>query len=466
MLVALFSLAAQLVTIVGCRGLPTPIPTPTPTPTVPSPTPTATPPVPTPAPTTPIAKGATQSYVRPILGISLTFPQDWLLRETKDGVVFGTSERVIAGGELTEGAGLSVSVDPLPNAQWENVEELCASRASVFRSERMEIGEAQGRHIGGRPGAIVNLRGIPGLGETPIRGLVAVTVWGDRAYTFVAVAVEHEWDTHVASLEATIESVQFIPMELAEYGPDPWEPDDTLGDATEVRMSASQSHDLHTLGDRDYVRFEATRGHVYTIETANLGPEIDTSILLFDAEGKLLAHNDDARALEEPWASRLVWTAEKTNTLYVMIRDVGDDDAGPGTSYDVTVWEQVHFVEDEYEPDDSPDLATLLKPAEPQPHNLHVPGDQDWLRLQATAGHTYVIETFNLGPSVDTVLHLLDELGNELAWDDNGRAEEEALASRIQWRAVSDIQLWVMIHDSGDDDGGPGTEYRLRLVEK
>jgi hypothetical protein len=373
---------------------------------------------------------------------------------------------VIAGGELTEGAGLSVSVDPVPNAQWQNVEELCASKASVFRSERMEIGEPQQRHIGGRPGAAVDLRGIPGVGETPIRGLVAATVWGDWAYTFVAVSVEHEWATHGASLEATIESVQFVPIELAEYAPDPWEPDDTLGDATEIRTATSQSHDLHTLGDRDYVRFEATRGHVYTIETANLGPDIDTSIFLFDAEGKLLAQNDDARALEEPWASRLVWTAERTNTLYVMTRDVGDDDAGPGTSYDVTVWEQVHFVEDEYEPDDSPDLATLLKPAEPQPHNLHVPGDQDWLRLQATAGHTYVIETFNLGPSVDTVLHLFDELGDELAWDDNGRAEEEALASRIQWRAVSDIPLWVMVHDSEDDDGGPGTEYGLRLVEK
>lgn len=379
--------------------------------------------------------------------------------------MFGTSPQVIAGGELTAGAGLSVSAHPLPNAAWEDVQQLCATRASLFGSESMEIGKPQPRSIGGQSGATVTLHGVPGLGDTPIRGFVAAAVWDDWAYTFVALSVEHEWATHGASLETAIDSVGFIPREQVQYVPDPWEPDDSVAEATEIGMASAQTHDLHTLGDRDYVRFEATRGYIYTIETAGLGADIDTRIFLYDAEGRLLAQNDDGRALQEPWASRLVWMAEKTNTLYVMARDVGDDDAGPATSYELIIWEEVHVVEDEYEPDDSSDLATLLKPAEPQPHNLHVSGDQDWIRFEAAAGHTYVIETFGLGPKVDTVLRLFDEQGRELAWDDNGRAEEEALASRIRWRAAVDISLWVMIHDSGDDAGGPGTEYRLKLVD-
>ncbi len=380
--------------------------------------------------------------------------------------MFGTSPQVIAGGELTTGAGLSVSAYPLPNAEWEDVQQLCATKASLFRSEKMEIGKPQPRRIGGQSGATVTLRGVPGLADTPIRGLVAAAVWDHWAYTFVALSVEREWATYGASLETTIDSVQFISREQVQHVPDRWEPDDSLADATEIGIATAQTHDLHTLGDRDCVRFDATRGHVYTIETAGLGPDIDTRIFLYDAEGRLLAQNDDGRALQEPWASRLVWTAEETDTLYVMTQDVGDDDAGPGTSYDLRIWEEIHVVEDQYEPDDSPDLATLLKPAEPQPHNLHVSGDQDWIRFEAEAGHTYVIETFDLGPSVDTVVHLFDEQGSELAWDDNGRAEQEALASRIQWRAAVDISLWVMIHDLGDDAGGPGTEYRLRLVER
>ncbi|TKJ31504.1 MAG: hypothetical protein CEE40_01585 [Chloroflexi bacterium B3_Chlor] len=470
MLVSLLHLLAQSTFFVGCLDSPASPPTPTPVPSGPGPsaptlTPTPSLPVPTSTPTALATEGPTQSYFNATLGISLAYPMEWLVRETEGGVVFGTSQQVIAGGEFMAGAGLAVSVAPLPNAEWQSVEELCASQASVFNSEEMEIGEPQLRNIGGQVGALISLQGIPGLGQTQTKGLVAAAIWDDWAYTFVALSVAREWATHGASLGRMIESVEFTPRERPEYVPDPWEPDDTLSDATEIEMSSAQAHDLHTLGDRDYVRFEATRGHVYTIETANLGQDIDTRIFLYDAEGRLLTHNDDGRGLEEPWASRLRWTAERTDSLYLMVKDVGDDDAGPGTSYEIRVWEEIHFVEDEYEPDGSPDLATLLKPGKPQVHNLHVPGDQDWIRFEARAGNIFVIETFNLGSSVDTVLHLLDEQGNELAWDDDGRAEEEALASRIQWRAQGDTSLYVMIHDSGDDDGGPETEYRVRLLE-
>ena len=467
-LLALLSLLAPSMALVGCQGPPASTGTATPFPSPPTLSPpTATPslPAPTSTPTVFAAEGPTQSYVSTTLGISLSYPEEWLFRERAAGVVLGTSQQVIAGGELTDGAGLALSVDPLPIAEWQSVEELCVSRASVFDSKVMEIGEPQLRNIGGQVGAVITLQGMPGLGETQTRGLVAAAVWEDWAYTFVALSVADDWATNGPVLNGIIDSVEFTPREQPEYVPDAWEPDDDLADATEIEMSSSQTHDLHTLGDRDHVRFEATRGHVYTIETANLGPDIDTRIFLYDAEGRLLTHNDDGRALEEPWASRLVWTAEKTNTLHLMVKDVGDEDAGPGTSYDIRVWEEVHFVEDEYEPDGSPDLATLLKTGKPQAHNLHIPGDRDWIRVQARTGGIVVIETFNLGSAVDTVLHLLDEEGNELAWDNDGRAEEEALASRIQWTAQKDGSLYVMIHDSGDDNGGPGTEYWVRLLE-
>jgi hypothetical protein len=394
----------------------------------------------------------------------LSYPMDWLFKETEGVVVFGTSQHVIAGGALTAGAGLALSVDPLPDSGSHSSDELCASRASVFTSEKMEIGGPQPRNIGGQDGAMVTLHGIPGLGETQIRGLVAATIWEGWAYTFVALSVADEWDAYEAILERMLDDIQLIPREQLEHVPDVWEPDDSLAEANEIEMASSQTHDLHTQEDRDYLHFPATRGHVYTIETANLGDDIDTKIYLYDDEGNLLAQNDDARSIEELWASRLIWTAEKTNTLFLMVHDVDDNDAGPGTVYDIRVWEEVHFVEDEYEPDDSPGKASLLKVEKPQPHNLHVSGDRDWIRFKATAGTTYVIQTFDLGPRVDTLMHLFDEEGNELALDDNGRDEEEALASQIRWTAQSDGSLYIMVHDSGDD-AGPGTEYWVRLVE-
>jgi hypothetical protein len=437
--------------------------TPTPSPT--SPALTATPEPPTPTPHVPGTASPVQPFSSPILGLSLSYPADWLARETRNGVVFGTSEEVIAGGELASGAGLTIEVGPLPNAEWEDFQDLALSRASVFASEEMQISEPQPVSVQDERGALVALQGTPSLFTTKLQGFVVATAHENRSYVFVALSTAERWDAHQLDLEAIVDSVQFLPRELPSYAPDAWEPDDTPAEATELEPGSDQTHDLHTQGDRDYLRFQATRGHLYVIETLNLGPDVDTRIFLYDGEAHLLTQDDDGRALEENRASRLVWTAEKTSVHYVMVHDVGDAAAGPGTSYDIHIWEEAHFVEDEYEPDGSPRLATMLKPGEPQPHNLHRAGDVDWMRLDATAGSTYMIETFDLGDDVDTVLRLVDEEGNELAVDDEGRAEEEPRASRLRWTAHRDRTLYIVAQDAGDDSQGPGTQYWVRLVE-
>ena len=406
-----------------------------------------------------------QSYASRSLGIELPVPGGWILRESEDSIIIGTTEQVVAGGELTTGAGLAVYARPFPNAEWESVEELCVSRASVLKSDTLEIGEPEQLIIDGHQAAEVRVQGVPALGNTAVKGLVAAAIWDHWAYTFVALSVSDEWPTYGTTLQAMLGDVRFLTREEPEYAPDPWEPDDALETASPMEPSISQTHDLHRRGDRDFVRFEATRGHIYTVETANLGDTIDTRIFLYDCDGNLLAQDDDARALEDPWASRLVWTAEKTCSHYVMVQDVEDNHAGPGTAYDLRIWVQVRFAEDEYEPDDSSRLATLLRPGKPQAHNLHVEGDVDWMRIEARLGNTYVIDTFDLGSDVDPVLHLLDQEGNELATDDDGRDEEEARAARLRWTAREDGALYVLVHDSGDDAEGPGTQYWVNLVE-
>ena len=465
------ALVALLVASVG-SGCATRNPEPAPTPTTLEVTPpvTATPPAGTPITATAtvhvvVSPPPAQPYSNNRLGITLSYPDSWLLRETENGLVLGTSERVLAGGELESGAGLAVEIEPLPNAEWESAEELCLSRASVFRSENMHIGEVQALNIDSQEGVQVELQGSPPLGGTPIRGFVALAIWDHWTYAFVALATDDEWSTYGTTLNTIVEGARFLAHEEPPYAPDPWEPDDTTDTASLLGPDSTQTHDLHRLGDRDYVRFDATRGYAYTVETANLGQDMDTRLFLYDSEGHLLTHNDDGRSLEEPWASRLMWTATKTSTHYVMVIDVGDDSAGPGTSYDLRLWEEVRFVEDEYEADDSARLATLLQPRTPQVHNLHVVGDADWMRVDAKAGSTYVFETFDLGADIDTVAHLLNEEGNELAVDDNGRDAEEARASRIQWQASSDAQFYILVHDSGHDAGGPGTEYWVNLTE-
>jgi hypothetical protein len=459
-------LLALLAAACGAPMLPAPSPTPTeemvPTP---EPEPTDTLAAPTLPPETTSPTVAVQTYTSKALGVQIPYPSGWLVSENDDALILGTSEEVLAGGTFSEGAGLVLRAEPLPNAEWEDVDELSQDRASVFESEHTELGPPEEITIDGQRASIVRWQGTLELSPRPLEGFVAVAIVDHWAYTFVAVSVAGEWPTYGPALQAMAEGAHFMPREVSQWPPDTWEPDDTLQDASELASNTSQAHDLHLPGDQDWVRFEATRGHVYIVETADLGEDVDTQIFLYDCAGRLLAQDDDSGALEEAWASRLVWTAEHTCSHYVMVHDVGDDDAGPGTSYNLRIWEEVRFVEDEYEPDDKPSLATLLEPGVAQAHNLHVAGDQDWSRLGVKAGYAYIIETSRLGADVDTVLQLLDEEGKELAFDDNGRQQDEPLASRLRWTAEADAVLYALVRDNGDDAEGPGTEYWLSVVE-
>ncbi|HJX36966.1 MAG TPA: hypothetical protein VJ714_00070, partial [Anaerolineae bacterium] len=314
--------AVSLTVLLSACASPTVLPSPSPTlETTPVPTARATD---TPAPVTPTPRAVptappTQAYIGKSLGVQLSYPADWLLAETDDGLIIGTSAEVIAGGELREGAGLVLHVEPLPNAEWENLDELAQDRASVFSSEEMEIGQPEPLTIDGEEASVVTLEGQPPLGETSLRGMIAVVFWERWLYSFVAVSVADQWSTYGGILQAMIEDAQFLTREVTQWPPDSWEPDDTLGEASQIDPGNAQLHDMHRLGDRDNVRFEATRGYTYTVETTDLGGDLDTRIFLYDCQGHLLTQDDDGRAREEAWASRLVWTAEHTCAHYVMV---------------------------------------------------------------------------------------------------------------------------------------------------
>jgi hypothetical protein len=116
---------------------------------------------------------------------------------------------------------------------------------------------------------------------------------------------------------------------------DQYEPDDSLPQAKRIAVGEPQTHNLHVLGDHDWVCFEAAAGSVYVIRALHLGRKIDTIVFLYDQEDNELASDDDG-AMEE-LASRVEWAAEKDGTLCAMIRDLRDSAAGPGTEYEVSV---------------------------------------------------------------------------------------------------------------------------------
>jgi len=197
------------------------------------------------------------------------------------------------------------------------------------------------------------------------------------------------------------------------------------------------------------------------IETFNLGDRIDTLISLYDANGRELASDDDGG--DQSLASRLAWTATENGILYVMIQDLGNDEAGPGTEYRISVREEgtTLLIADDYEPDETMAEAREIEVGETQKHNIHAEGDHDWLSFEAAEGTTYLIETSNLGLEMDTIVLLYDQSGTEVAQDDDGG--EEPRASQITWAADQTATFYILVRDYKDDRAGLGMAYDISL---
>jgi hypothetical protein len=118
---------------------------------------------------------------------------------------------------------------------------------------------------------------------------------------------------------------------------DPYEPDDTMSSAQSIEIGEVQGHNIHAVGDHDWLSFQAEAGLTYLVETYHLGDEIDTVLLLYNEKGEELAEDDDGG--EEPRASRISWTAQTAGTVYVMVRDYKDDRADRSMTYDISVYE-------------------------------------------------------------------------------------------------------------------------------
>ncbi len=245
------------------------------------------------------------------------------------------------------------------------------------------------------------------------------------------------------------------------FRPDSHEPDDSRDQASEIEVGSFQSHNLHVTGDGDWTSFQAMAGTNYVIGTFNLGDRIDTLISLYDANGRELASDDDGG--DQSLASRLAWTATEDGILYVMIQDLGDDEAGPGTEYGISVREEgsALLIADEYEPDNTMAEAREIELGDIQTHSIHAVGDHDWLSFEAAEGTTYLIETSNLGLEMDTIVFLHDQSGTEVAEDDDGG--EDPRASQIAWTAEQTATFYIMVRDYKDNRAGLGMAYDISL---
>jgi len=132
---------------------------------------------------------------------------------------------------------------------------------------------------------------------------------------------------------------------------DPFDEDDTSGTAQTIDLNGTaQIHHSWASLDEDWVKFNATAGRIYIVETRNLGSRVNdsgppfdsaTRLELFDQTGTtpLEPLNSSPNDLEQDRRSRVVHFEVATAMRFVRVRQRPVDLTGAGVYFDLTVTE-------------------------------------------------------------------------------------------------------------------------------
>jgi len=434
----------------------------------------------------PTAPSLWTAYSSSELGISLNYPGDWLVQEDPSlrQVVFAAEQGDLQVAEFLSGTSFAAVVNTTSELGTEAPDEILDEVSGFLASAygQIQFGEVLAPSVDGYDGALMSVEGQLGDGGELLRGWVAAVVAYEHAYVFNAAAPSESWPEYEPVFREMLDCVRLSqptappavpspttpptpaptvpsPTTVPLEGADAQEPDDSIAEAAPITTDGRpQTHNLHIEGDQDYLCFEATGGNAYTIETHDLGGDIDPVMYLYDSEGQELAHNDDGT--DETLAPRIVWVAPSSGRYYVMVRDLAGDSAGIDASYSITVRESA-FAEgaDQYEPDDTPTQSSPMESdGRRQMHTFHTSTDVDYVSFAAEEGVEYTIQTGSLQAGCDTAIYLYDEAGAELGYDDD--ASDESFASSIVWTAPSSSIHYVMMRDFGGR-AGPAVSYQI-----
>lgn len=178
---------------------------------------------------------------------------------------------------------------------------------------------------------VLDLSAIPAgaKGRVTVTGRVPYSLTWDQVVWSVTPRIGATWPERDLANNHAAEGVVVVDVG------DLFEPDDTPALATRIEPApAMHPHVYDTVGDQDWVVFRAQAGMRYLIRTLNLGPGGDTVLFLRDAQGNLLAKNDDA--FPGTRASAITWQAPATQDYYVMVTS---SNPTAGFSYSLQVTE-------------------------------------------------------------------------------------------------------------------------------
>lgn len=213
---------------------------------------------------------------------------------------------------------------------------------------------------------------------------------------------------------------------------DEYEPNNTLGTATEIVPTASGAtltdFTLWPVGDIDYLTFYGKAGSTYRITTSNLSSGLDTYLTAYDRAGNVITANDDY--LDTNRASQVTITTGQDGYYFFSIINLDATDPVNRT-YDVTVTEVLATPTptpavggDQFEPNGTFAEAALIQLK--TTYNLDFqpyipPGpDNDYFKVWVKAGNLYsCVTTVPATGPTDTNMIFYDQNFNTIAGNDD-----------------------------------------------
>ncbi len=118
---------------------------------------------------------------------------------------------------------------------------------------------------------------------------------------------------------------------------------------------------------------------------------------------------------------------------------------------------------DSYEDDDACNRSTVIPTSgAEQLHTFHDVNDQDWVKFNAQAGRTYIIDLENTGANADAVITLYDAC--DLPADANSN-NAFGNAVRLEWDATRNGDYWIQFQQLDPSIAGSDTDYVVAVAE-
>lgn len=275
-------------------------------------------------------------------------------------------------------------------------------------------------------------------------------------------------DKAIATEESAASPQPVTAAAVASVCTDPFEPDDTFDTASSPTLGTnSAGHRVCSLDDRDWYQVSLTGGKAYQFSMLNVANGANTSMILWQpgaggsmADGQ--RQNIGGVVWDSPQQGVLVKPISVTGLYYLEIQPFSGT-VGETATYDFNYVETTICPDVESEPDNDASDAVQTTVGSTVSRAFCASDDQDWLKVDLTAGQTYEIESLNLAGTTDTNLFLYrtsTDVNPLHAHDDRSSTDNSSI---LRFTAPETRRYLLQAIPGASNTAGHGTTFDIRV---